>query len=219
MNLLKFKIQKQLYKLKAKFAGDGAAQSKITGDELREYWSNPPDEKNKPQAYRDEIARSEYLVRLLSNYGMKEDKIFELGCNIGRNLNHLYSNGYKNLESLEINSGALAELRKAFPEMAANTKLTNAAAEEFMPTLKDNSFDVIYTMAVLLHIHPESEWIFEHMVRATNKYLIIIEAEASVEYKLYARDYKAIFEGLGMTEVFSEPMPVMSNYTTRIFKK
>ncbi len=134
-------------------------------------------------------------------------------------ITHLFTNGYKNLESVEINTGALEELRKTFPEMVANVTLNNAAAEDFMPTLKDNSFDVMYTMAVLLHIHPESEWIFEHMVRATKKYLIIIEAETSVEYKLYARNYKAIFEGLGMTEVFNETMPVMENYTTRIFKK
>lgn len=219
MNLLKFKIQKQLYKLKAKFAGDQAAQSKITGEELREYWSNPPDDKNKPEAYKDETARSDYLVSLMDQYAKKDDKIFELGCNIGRNLNHLYINGYSNLASVEINSGALEQLRKNFPEMAANSQLHNSAAEEFMPTLEDNSFDVMYTMAVLLHIHPDSEWIFEHMVRATRKHLIIIEAEASVEYKLYARDYKTIFESLGMTEVFSEPMPVMSNYTTRVFKK
>lgn len=219
MNLLKFKIQKQLYKLKAKFSGDRAAQSKITGEELREYWSNPPDDKNKPEAYKEATGRSDYLVSLLEKYGSKKDKIFELGCNVGRNLNHLYINGYKNLESVEINTGALEELRKTFPDMAANVTLNNSAAEEFMPTLKDNSFDVMYTMAVLLHIHPDSEWIFEHMVRATKKYLIIIEAETSVEYKLYARDYKAVFEGLGMTEVFMEPMPVMKNYTTRVFKK
>ena len=219
MNLLKFKIQKQLYKLKAKLSGDKAAQSKITGEELREYWSNPPDEKNKPDAYRDEIGRSDYLVRVLDRYISKDDKIFELGCNIGRNLNHLFINGYKNLEAVEINTGALEELRRSFPEMAAEAKLNNAAAEDFMPTLKDDSFDVMFTMAVLLHIHPDSEWIFEHMVRATKKYLVIIEAETSVEYKLYARDYKAIYEGLGMKEVFNETMPIMENYTTRIFKK
>lgn len=219
MNLLKFKIQKQLYKLKAKFAGDQVAQSNITSDELREYWSNPPDGKNKPEAYKDETDRSEYLITLMQKYAEKNDQIFELGCNIGRNLNHLYSNGYTNLTSVEINSGALEELRKNFPDMASHTQLHNSAAEEFMPKLEDDSFDVMYTMAVLLHIHPDSEWIFEHMVRATKKHLIIIEAEASVEYKLYARNYKAVFEGLGMTEVFSEPMPVMPNYTTRIFKK
>jgi len=219
MNLLKFKLQKQLYKLKARLSGDKAAQASISGAELRDYWSNPPDEKNKPEAYRDEVERSQYLLGILDRYAKKNDRIFELGCNIGRNLNHLYTNGYKNLETVEINANALAQLKQSFPEMAQAVKLNNASAEEFMPGLSDGQFDVIYTMAVLLHIHPESEWIFEHMARATAQHLVVIEAESSVEYKLYARNYKAIFEGYGMTEIFSEPMPVMGNYTTRVFRK
>jgi len=219
MNLLKFKLHKQIYKLKARLSGNDAAQAAISSEELHDYWSNPPDDKNKPEAYKDEVERSQYLLKILDEYAEKSDKIFELGCNIGRNLNHLYTNGYKNLETVEINEIALEKLKKSFPEMAQAAKLNNSSAEEFMPSLSGRQFDVIYTMAVLLHIHPDSEWIFEHMARATGKYLVIIEAESSIEYKLYARNYKTIFEGYGMTEIFSEAMPVMGNYTTRVFRK
>ena len=77
-------------------------------EELHEYWESrsdsedlPFDEGNLPENYLDPSERSEFLVDIMSKYTEKSDAILELGCNVGRNLNFLYKNGYRNLHSIE----------------------------------------------------------------------------------------------------------------------
>jgi len=77
-------------------------------------------------------------------------------------------------------------------------------------------------MAVLEHIHPDSEWIFEDMARITGLYLITIEAEKAEHWRLYPRNYKNIFEKYGLKQVEESSCDKESGlgvYTLRIFKK
>ena len=60
--------------------------------------------------------------------------------------------------------------------------------------------DCIFTMAVLVHIHPSSEWMFSEIAKRA-KTLIVIEAEKDATWRHFARDYKKIFEGLGMRQL------------------
>lgn len=149
---------------------------------------------NVPQAYIDGTERSNFLADIVDDVASTDDAILEIGSNVGRNLDRLISRGYTNLSGLEINESAVKLGEAHFAQPSA---MHIGAIEDLVKDLP--SFDVIYTMAVLEHIHPSSEWVFAE-IAARCKMLITIEDEgASSDWK-WPRDYKAVFEGLGMAQ-------------------
>jgi SAM-dependent methyltransferase len=184
-------------------------------DEILNYWKNPQDGHNLPTNYLNNAnahIRSQNLLKVLEKYAGRDARILEPGCNVGRNLNYLFESGFINLEGIELNKDALELLKKAYPKMAQHITIHNQAIEEIITNFKDNTFDVIYTMAVLQHIHPASEWVFSEIVRITKSYLITMEGEDYVSWRHFPRNYKKIFESLGMKQV-------EINNSFRVFKK
>ena len=59
--------------------------------------------------------------------------------------------------------------------MAEHVTLFNSPLEDVIAEVGDDAYDAVFTMAVLMHILPESEWVFAEMVRITKKHLIVIE--------------------------------------------
>ena len=96
--------------------------------------------------------------------------------------------------------------------MARHIRIHDRSIEEIISSFKDNAFDIVYTMAVLQHIHPASEWVFSEIVRITKSFLITMEGEDYVSWRHFPRDYKKIFESLGMKQV-----EVYNSF--RVFKK
>jgi SAM-dependent methyltransferase len=192
-----------------------------TADELRDYWRRPPDG-NVPESYRDRPERSAYLVELVGRHAGRDARILEIGCNVGRNLHHLWVAGYHGLTGVEISEDAIVALRGSFPDTAANATLLVGAAEETLPTFADGAFDLTFTMAVLEHIHPDSEAIFDEIRRITSGVLITIEDERSRSWRHFARDYGAIFGARDFTENWSEPVPAAtglpSGFVARVFR-
>lgn len=92
-------------------------------------------------------------------------------------------------------------MRATYPDLAPAVTIHNAPVEDVIRELPDRSFGAVFTMAVLEHIHPDSDWIFAEMVRICRGVIVTIEDEESQTWRHVARDYRAIFEGLGMTQV------------------
>lgn len=187
------------------------------------YWKHPP-EQNQPQKYLANSQghfRSAYLLEMIMNQAKvkKNHSILELGCNSGRNLNLLKINGYEKLFGVEINRKAVEMMEWAFGDSIA--KIYVGAIEDRIKLFSDQDFYLVFTMAVLVHIHPSSKWIFEQMVRITKKYIITIEDECTNKDFHIARKYQDIFEGLGMKQIFSSNyIPgANKNYYARIFSK
>jgi SAM-dependent methyltransferase len=181
----------------------GASGSHRSGDETRDYWRRP-DSDNDPRKYLSNAEcdrRSAYLVERVSAFLPEDASVFELGCNVGRNLNHLHRAGYSDLHAAEINEEALRLFGEHCPETAAVTTLHSGPAETVLPELADGSFELVFTMAVLEHIHSESEWIFEHMVRVTKSWLLTIEDEEGRSWRHFPRNYGEIFQSLGLRQV------------------
>ncbi|MBY9021774.1 MAG: class I SAM-dependent methyltransferase, partial [Candidatus Lokiarchaeota archaeon] len=97
----------------------------------------------------------------------------------------------------------------------------NTAVENIIKKFKSNQYDIVYTMAVLEHIHEESSWIFPEIVRITNNYLITIEDESTLSWRCFPRNYKKIFESFGMKQVeeINCEGVLKKPFNTRIFKK
>jgi SAM-dependent methyltransferase len=164
-----------------------------------------PDVSNLPETYLDSVAAnqppSQFLVDTVKKLVDTDCRILEIGCNVGRNLNCLFKNGYYNLTGIEINEKAVQLLKQAYPEMAAESQVIVAPVEEVIRQFGDGEFDLVFTLATLMHIHPSSEWIFREIVRITKMYVVTIENESDGSWRAFPRNYKTVFERLGMRQV------------------
>lgn len=192
--------------------------------EIWEYWKNPNDGKNSPLNYLKHKKRSQFLVKLIKKYAKPNSNILEIGCNAGRNINYLYCSNFRKLSGIEINKKAVQLLRTSYPTMAKLAKIYNSPVEEIIKKFTNRQFDIVFTMAVLEHIHENSEWIFYEMTRITNSFIITIEDEKCISWRHFPRNYKKIFEKLRMKQVeaincIKEEHGLHSNFVARIFKK
>lgn len=126
--------------------------------------------------------------------------ILECGANVGRNIDFLNSEfNDSNISAIEISSDACSILSKKFP----NLNLFNGSIldSKFVP----NSFDLVFTMGVLIHINPDELLKNLDVIQSyTNKYLVIGEyfnrtptklPYQGQEDKLFKRDFgKLILE-------------------------
>ncbi|NIA22584.1 MAG: methyltransferase domain-containing protein [Proteobacteria bacterium] len=176
-----------------------------------------------PQGYLKGKERSQLLVKIIKKYAKQNSKIIEIGCNVGRNLNYLFLAGFKNLNGIEISEEAVKLLKESYPEMYGEVKIYNTAVENVIKKFDDESFNVVFSMAVLEHIHVNSEWIFSEMVRATKDLLVTIEDERGISWGRFPRNYKKIFESLGMKqieEIRCEKIEGLgADFFARVFKK
>lgn len=189
---------------------------KSTPEACLNYWKNPP-ESNHPSRYRSvkHVNRSKFLCKFfIKNNISITSKILELGCSCGRNLNQLSLNGFSNLYGFDINKEAI-ELQK---EYYSNLKVkTKVGSLEKLLVKEKNIYDVVFTMAVLHHIHNNNIWIFEHIARITKRYLCIIEYDKDPR-----RNYKKIFESYGLNEIdyiTNDNMIAIKSYAARLFEK
>ena len=74
------------------------------------------------------------------------------------------------------------------------------AIEEVLPKILQ-PYGLVFTMAVLQHIPPENESVFEHVARLGKYNLLVIEDETYSSSRHFPRNYKEVFEGLGMTQI------------------
>jgi len=194
-----------------------------TREEIHAYWRHPSDGRNLPQDYARGNECSEFLVNLIKRYGTPQSAILEIGCNVGRNLHYLSVNGFRQLTGIEISDEAVKLGRATYPEMREQVKVVNAPAEEALPAFGGNAFDIVFTMAVLQNIHPESQLVFSEMARITKAFLITIEDEHGVSWRRFPRNYKMVFEVLGFKQVYEskcdEVVGLGRNFVARVFRK
>ena len=116
----------------------------------------------------------------ITNYGISKDKlnqdflgsldkntkILEVGCNVGMQLNALQKMGFTNLHGIELQDYAVEKSKTI-------TKGINIIqASGFAIPFEDNSFDLVYTHGVLIHINPNDlPKIMGEMTRVSANYI------------------------------------------------
>jgi 2-polyprenyl-3-methyl-5-hydroxy-6-metoxy-1,4-benzoquinol methylase len=144
--------------------------------------------------------RSEYLVSLVKQYVKTNASIIELGCDVGRNLYQLWQAGYKNLAGVEINEDVVRLMKERFPEM--RPIIYQGSIEDRIKELQE--YDLVFTVAVLEHIHRDSEWVFPEIAKRA-RMLITIEGEKKNVSELhFPRNYKNVFEALGLHQIYEK---------------
>ena len=154
-------------------------------------------------------SRSQTIINILSPFITKEYSILEIGCNMGRNLNHLWQAGYKNLRGMEISEHAVKRLRTEYPCLAM-TPVGIGPAELSIQKCGSNSIDVIFTMAVLEQLHPDCRFLFKEIARVAGEYVLAIEPRhGHRSHSQYPWDIKNEFTAVGLTCVDTKPWSVL----------
>ena len=167
---------------------------KRTHEEQLKSWA----ESTPHEPYLRGIEKSEYAVPLIAEIaGGLDSSILELGCNVGRNLEYLRRAGYTNLGGIEVSPRARALREGHYPNL--DITYYEGPIEEWI--LRCRRFDVVFSMAVLQHVHPDSDWIFTEIARVAKRGIVTIEDEVRDTKSLWPRNYGAIFTNLGYTEV------------------
>jgi 2-polyprenyl-3-methyl-5-hydroxy-6-metoxy-1,4-benzoquinol methylase len=187
--------------------------------EIHGYWRNPGEE-NHPSTYgRLLIGRSLFLVDKMRQHATPDDRILELGCSVGRNLAFLYHGGFKKLHGVDISEEAVRLMTEIFPELK-QAQIDVSTIEDLLRKIGDDAFDVVFSMAVLEHLHTDSEWVFKEMTRISPK-LIVIEDEFTESERHFPRSYHDIFTALGYFETdYQERVPGLpSTFRFRMFQR
>lgn len=171
-------------------------------------------------AYYGPNETSELIRGILDSIVDPDAAILELGCSSGRHLAHLHDHGYENLYGIEINDEAFDVMEDTYPDLTAHGTFYIDAIENTIAGFDDERFDAVYSVEVLQHLHPDSEWVFEELSRITDALLVTVENEGGDDHQgseravnyvnddfpLYYRNWCRVFTELGFVEVDSRPV-------------
>lgn len=170
---------------------------------LHKFWRQPTPPGNNPHDYVKATRRSHALLEIVSDLP-KDARILEVGCNAGRNLAYLHDHGYTGVEGVEINPHAVELLRTSFPQLA-DREIHLGAAGETLPKFADDEFDLVYTMAVLEHIHPDESSVFDDIARI-GKQVLAIEPAGRLSHRQFPHDIPKEFGDRGLIMVSDKSM-------------
>ena len=110
------------------------------------------------------VSRTQLNSEFLDN--LELNRILEVGCNMGIQLNILKKMGYLDLWGIELQDYAV--------EVARNrtSGLNIVKGTAFDIPFKNGFFDLVFTSGVLIHISPDDiDKVLDEMYRCTNKYI------------------------------------------------
>ena len=86
---------------------------------MSRYWHNASEKSvHSFQYYKELNYEAKFLLNKVKKYSLsKNSKILDLGCNVGRHLNFLKKNGYRNLYGVDIGKLAIKNSKKFFPNL------------------------------------------------------------------------------------------------------
>ncbi len=178
----------------------------LTKEECHSYWKHEVNDVgntdkqmniNNPILY---ACKPPTIITFLDNFWTPEisktDTILELGCNCGVNLNHLKNIGYKHLIGVDINEQAIYAMQTIFPETFKLADLYIDTIEKILQSIPTKSIDVVFSIAVLEHIHPTViEEVSKNIVRIAKRYIITSECEyEETNERVFKHKYKELFE-------------------------
>jgi len=150
-------------------------------------------------------SRSQSILNMLGSLVNQDYSFLEIGCNLGRNLNHLWQAGYRNVRGMEISEHAVKRLRSEYLCLA-DVPVDIGPAEQSIQKLGSRSVDVIFTMAVLENIHPDSRLLFKEIARVASKYVLAIEPrDGHFSHNQYPWDIESEYAAVGLSLVDTKP--------------
>jgi pseudaminic acid biosynthesis-associated methylase len=173
-----------------------------------EFWSG---EFGRDYTERNTIEQEDWNANYLKNYGAtrrsmnnlflnefpKDFRILEVGSNTGHQLLALQQNGFNNLYGIELQFGAVSLANK----LRKNIHVVQASGFEI--PFEDESFDLVFTSGVLIHIAPlDLPVIMSEIHRCSSRYIwgfeYYSEIVREINYRgntgvLWKSDYASLF--------------------------
>jgi pseudaminic acid biosynthesis-associated methylase len=157
-----------------------------------------PEELDQLYIDRYSFSRTNLNKEFIENKIKKNNKILEIGCNIGNQLAILQKMGYKNLWGIELQDYAV-EMAK---ERMKDVNIIKSSA--FDIPFKDSYFDLVFTSGLLIHISPKDiNNVLDEIYRCSNSYIwgleyFIPEGYETVIYRgndnlLWKTDFSKLF--------------------------
>jgi len=116
--------------------------------------------------------------------GIAPDRVLEIGCNVGWNLEYLRRLGVPELYGIEPQAYAVERARLRRPEFNV------LCGTAFNLPFRDGWFDLAFTSGVLIHIAPETiGGALDEIYRVARRWIVAIEYDDSTEQELNYRGH------------------------------
>lgn len=140
-------------------------------------------------------AQTAYMVKAIGGLRPRPKSILEVGCGYGRMLKALHDTGlYERLTGLEFSRTQTAEAARYLPESVAVWEAD--ITKEKMP-FPSNSFDLVFTAGVLMHIPPKLFMpALANCINMSYRWLMHSE-ELTTGFPKYGHDVAGTYKRLG----------------------
>ncbi len=136
------------------------------GEEYTERNICSPEELDKENVEIYGISRMEMNKAFLSEYGLENKKILEVGCNVGNQLRALQKMGYNNLYGIELQPYAVQRAK----DLTKGINIIQGSGYNI--PFQDEYFDMVFTSGVLIHIAPDNlHRIMKEIVRCSKRFV------------------------------------------------
>lgn len=163
--------------------------------------------------------RHKFMAAAVAVYAQRSERVLELGCNIGSNLAKLRDRGFHHLAGLDICPSALAAAGEQLGEDFQG--FCGDLAEEIGNLVAAGPWEMVFSLATLMHIHPDSDDALRRIPEFMSRHLIICEWERGGTLYIEPRDYQAVFGDALEQIACIEDLEVegIVGYTLRVFRK
>ncbi len=108
----------------------------------------------KTEFYTELDQNSIRMLEEVRHNNQTDARILDICCNIGRHINYLVNNGYKNVYGFDVMKPAIDKMDNVFPNINKE-KIENCNIYEYFESKEDGFFDYAYTYTATLElIHP-----------------------------------------------------------------
>ena len=141
-------------------------------------------------------AQMDEIMALLPD---RSASILDMGCNVGRHLDYLYSQGYRNLRGVDWSSAAIRDMAQRYPDMHAHSKLANASFEDYLRA-DPEPVDLVYTRGATFELVHPSFPLIHHVCRIAKRYAVLVISETTHAYPRFW-EYEFAREGFELTHL------------------
>jgi SAM-dependent methyltransferase len=181
------------------------------------YWHSA-DEKSRHsfKHYRDLNYEAKLLLKKVKKYSIsKNTKILDLGCNVGRHLNHLRELKYNNLYGVDIGKLPIKKSKILFSNLK-KVKLNCSSFENYLYKTKSRFFDIIYTHGATIEMtKPTFPLIFQisRVLKNGGHFILLIDENGHS----YPRFWRYEFKKNNFITLYDKNL--VGNHTIFVLKK
>jgi SAM-dependent methyltransferase len=174
----------------------------------KRYWERRGGQQyfNEQESQEDRERKSLFIADEIVKLSPK--KVLEVGCGYGKNMMNIRKRLICELYGVDFSVSQINKAKELFTgQEDVKFFVTNGASLPF----EDNSFDVVFTSAVILHNKPVvADSIRNELIRVSRKYIVHSE-DINKSHTRYGYDNAKIYRDMGYEVVECTEIPVAKN--------